>query len=317
MPNILISGSMAYDYIMDFPDAFKNHILPDQIHVLNVSFAVEKMTREFGGCAGNMAYTMRLLGGNPLILAAVGGDSKEYLAHLKKNKITTKYLKQVKDVMTSAAYITTDREDNQIAAFYLGAGNNAVEQSVNNVKEKIKLALITPTKKDAMIRHAKEASERKTPIVFDPGQALSALSAQELMLLIGQAEFLIANDYEMKLIQERTGWKSESMFDHVRVVITTLGEKGSIVHTKDELFEIKPCPPDSVDDPTGAGDGYRAGFFTAYVNGHDLKTCGQVGSVAATYAVEHYGTQNHRFTVKEFERRYGETYGEKLKVKNT
>lgn len=317
MSNILISGSMAYDYIMDFPDTFKNHILPDQIHVLNVSFAVEKMTREFGGCAGNIAYTIKLLGGKPLIVAAVGRDGADYLKHLKKHKISVKHIRQKKDVMTSSAYITTDREDNQIAAFYLGAGNSASASSLHDVKEKIKLALITPTKKNAMIRHAKEASEKKIPIVFDPGQALSALSAQELMLLIGQAEFLIANDYEMKLMQKRTGWKHESMFDHVRVVITTLGEKGSVVRTKDELFEIKPCPPDSVDDPTGAGDAYRAGFFTAYVIGHDLKTCGQVGSVAATYAVEHYGTQNHKFTVKEFEKRYAETYGSKLRVKNT
>ena len=314
--SILISGSMAYDHIMDFPDTFKNHILPDQIHVLNVSFAVEKMTREFGGCAGNLAYTMRLLGGTPIILAPVGKDGKEYLRHLKKNKISTKYIPSIPDVLTSSAYITTDREDNQIAAFYLGSGNAAVALSVHEVKERCTLTLISPTKKDAMIRHAKEASERKIPIVFDPGQALSALSAQELMLLIGQAEFLIANDYEMKLIQERTGWKHEKMFDHVRVVITTLGEKGSLIRTNDELIEIKPCPPDSVDDPTGAGEAYRAGFFTAYVNGHDLKTCGQTGSVAATYAVEHYGTQNHKFTVKEFEQRYAETYGGELKLKS-
>lgn len=312
MSTILISGSLAYDYIMDFPDSFRNHILPEQAHILNLSFAVETLTKEFGGCAGNIAYTMKLLGGRPIILAPLGTDGKDYLAHCKKYGIKTTYIPLSKQFLTASAHITTDREDNQIAAFHLGAGNSAAALSVKKIKEKISLAIIAPTKKDAMIRHAKEASEKKIPIVFDPGQSLSALSPQELMLLIGQAEFLIANDYEMKLIETRTGWDDDELLKHVRVLITTLGEKGSVIRTNDELITITPCPPQSVDDPTGAGDAYRAGFFTAYTNGYDLKTCGQAGSVAATYAVEHYGTQNHRFTLSSFRKRYKETYGETL-----
>lgn len=310
--NILISGSLAYDYIMDFPDSFRNHILPDKVHMINLSFVIPELRKGFGGCAGNMAYNIKLLGGKPLILAPLGEDGADYLKHLKKLKISAAYIPRAENHLTSSAHITTDKDDNQIAAFHVGAGFEADQLSVHKVKEKIKLALIAPTKKEAMIRHSKECAERQIPIVFDPGQQLTALSAQELMLMIGQAQILIANDYEMSLVEKKTGWDMAELLTHTQVVITTLGEKGSVIRTRDEIFEIKPCPPRSVDDPTGAGDAYRAGFFTAYVKGLNLQTCGQVGSVAATYAVEHYGTQNHRFTWTEFAKRYEEAYGEKL-----
>ena len=309
---ILVSGSIAYDYIMDFPDSFKNHILPDQIHILNVCFVVDKMNKNFGGCAGNIGFTMKLLGGEPIVFSPIGTDSAEYVQHFKKHKIKTKYLSVSKEKLTSAAYITTDKDDNQIIAYYNGAGDEAVDMRVQSIKEKIDFALITPTKKDAMIAHAKECYEATLPFLFAPSHHLTAFYARELAMLLGQADFYIANDYEMKLTQTKTGLSMEEMLTHVEVVITTLGEHGSIVRTKDEVITIKPCPATSVDDPTGAGDAYRAGFFTAYVAGHDLKTCGQVASVAATYAVEHYGTQNHYFAVKEFEKRYQETYQEKL-----
>ncbi len=310
--SILISGSLAYDHIMDFPDSFKNHILPDQTHILNVSFVVETLKKEFGGCAGNIAYTMKLLGGEPAILSPLGKDGKEYRAHCEAQKITTAYMPLSKKYMTASAFITTDKDDNQICAFHPGAMVEAHELSVNTVKRPIELAIIAPTQKDAMIRHAKECAEDDIPIVLDPGQQLTALSPQELMLLIGQASFLIANDYEMKLIEQKTGWREKDLLEHVDVLITTFGERGSTIKTKKETIEIKSCAPQSVDDPTGAGDAYRAGFFTAYFNGHDLKTCGQVASVAATYAVEQYGTQNHTFTKKEFAKRYEAVYGEAL-----
>ncbi len=214
--------------------------------------------------------------------------------------------------MTASAHITTDKDNNQVTAFYNGASDEAVNLSPNDVKEPFAVAIIGPTKKDAMIRHAKECYEKKIPFCFDPGQATTAFTAQELMMMIGQSTFFIGNDYEMKLIQEKTGWDMKELLNHAEVVITTLGEKGSVITTKDKQFEIKPCTPDSVDDPTGAGDAYRAGFFSAYVKGADLETCGQVASVAATYAVEHYGTQNHTFTLSEFNKRYEEAYGSKL-----
>lgn len=310
--SILISGSLAYDYIMDFPDTFKNHILPDQIHILNVCFVVDKLEKNFGGCSGNIGYTMKLLGSEPIIFSPLGNDAGEYLNHLKNLGLNTNYIRVVEDKLTSAAHITTDKDDNQIIAYYNGAGDVALDMSVVDVQEKIDLALITPTQKQAMIKHAKECYDKKIPFVFDPSHQLTAFDERELMQIIGQAKFYVGNDYEMKLTQEKTGWDMNELLNHVEVVITTLGDKGSVVTTKDGVIEVEPCEARSVDDPTGAGDSYRAGFFAAYAKGHDLKICGQVGSVAAVYAVEKYGTQNHRFSLEEFGQRYEDAYGEKI-----
>lgn len=312
--SILISGSLAYDYIMDFPDSFKNHILPDQIHILNVSFVVDKLKKNFGGTAGNIAYTMKLLGADPIIVGAIGTDADDYLKHFKKQHISTEYISVSKQFFSASAYITTDKDDNQITAFYPGAGGEGIEPSVGEIKEKILVTLISPTKKETMIEHSKQAYEKNIPIMFDPGQQITALNPRELSMLIGQAKILIANDYEMKLIESKTGWSEKELFDHVEVVITTLGEKGSRVATESGSFEIPPCPPQSVDDPTGAGDAYRAGFLAGYVRGFDLETCGQMGSVAATYAVEQYGTQNHDFIRIDFEKRYKETYDKDIQL---
>lgn len=310
--SVLISGSLAHDYIMDFPDSFKNHILPDHIHMLNVSFTVQSLKKEFGGCAGNIAYTAKLLDGDPIILGSLGKDGMEYLAHFKKHEINANYILKSKELLTSSAHITTDKDGNQISAFHVGAGADSIDISILNIKEKINLVLISPNSKETMIRHSKEAAEKNIPIVFDPGQQLTTFSPQELMLLIGQAKILIANDYELKLIEDKTGWQNHELLNHVEILITTLGEKGSVVRTKDEIFQIKPCAPLSVDDPTGAGDAYRAGFFTAYEKGKNLQTCGQVGSVAAVYAIENYGTQNHWFLPEDFAKRYEDTYNQKL-----
>ncbi|MEK7083683.1 MAG: carbohydrate kinase family protein [Patescibacteria group bacterium] len=310
---ILISGSLAYDYIMDFPDSFKNHILPDQMHILNVCFVVDQLKKNFGGTAGNIAYTMKLLGGNPLILGTIGNDGNEYLHHLLAHGIAAENITQNKDTLTASAHITTDKDDNQITAFFAGANTRPADLPFPK-NEKISFAIISPTHKDVMIRHAKECAERRIPFCFDPGQQITALSPQELMLLIGQAKFLVANDYEMKMIEEKTGWGETELLNHVQTTITTLGEKGSIIRTKDEYITIDPCPPESVEDPTGAGDAYRAGFFSAYANGLPLETCGRVGSVAAVYAIESYGTQNHSFTHDEFAKRYEQTYHETLRL---
>ncbi|MBI2990101.1 MAG: carbohydrate kinase family protein [Candidatus Magasanikbacteria bacterium] len=311
--SILISGSLAYDYIMDFPDSFKNHILPDQIHILNVCFVVDELKKNLGGTAGNIAYTMKLLGGEPLILGVLGTDAKDYLEALKKQNIETARIRKSEQRLSASAHITTDKDDNQITAFYSGAGEEGPELSLDTITENMELAIIAPSKKETMIKHAKEAYERNIPIVLDPGQQITALSGREMAMLMGQAHFLIANDYEMKLIQEKTGWDASEMLEHVDVLVTTLGEKGSRVAKGSETIEIQACKPHSVDDPTGAGDAYRAGFFAAYAKGHDLKTCGQAGSVAASYAIEQYGTQNHSFTIDEFSQRYKDAYKENFK----
>lgn len=311
--SIVISGSLAYDYIMDFPDSFKNHILPDQIHILNVCFVVDKLKKNLGGVAGNIAYTMKLLGAEPFIVAPIGTDCDEYYAHCKKFGITTKYMPTSENHLTSSAYITTDKDDNQIIAYYNGAAEEAGNLKIADVSEPISLAMVTPTKKDAMIAHAKECYEAGIPFVFDPSHQLTAFDGRELSMLIGQADFYVANDYEMKLTEEKTGWNIDEMLNHVETIILTRGHEGSTVITKDARFEIPVCPARSVDDPTGAGDAYRAGFFAAYVRGADLATCGRVGAVSATYAIENYGTQNHYFTMEEFKKRYQEAFGLELK----
>lgn len=317
---ILLSGSLAYDYIMNFPDSFRHHILPDQIHILNVCFVVNKLEKNFGGTAGNIAYTMKLLGGDPLILGVLGMDGQPYAAQLLAQSISTSQIRTSGEKLTASAYVTTDQDDNQITAFYSGAGDEAMELSIDDMAETPSFAMISPAKKEAMIRHAKECYEQKIPFCFDPGQQITALLPQEVMRIVGQAKFLIGNDYEIKLIEQKTGWDEQELLNHVEVLIKTLGEKGSIILTKKEMIDIAPCPPLSMDDPTGAGDAYRAGFFTAYTKGLDLKTCGQVGSVAAAYAIEHYGTQNHAFTIEEFRKRYAGVYGENcdlIKISNS
>lgn len=309
---ILISGSLAYDYIMDFPDSFKNHILPDQIHILNVCFVVDELRKNFGGCAGNIAYTTKLLGEEPVVLAAIGMDAQDYLEHFKENNLDVSHMPVSKKKMTSSAHITTDREDNQIIAYYNGAGDDSMDLSINDVKQKIDLVIVAPTKKEVMIKHAKECYDNKIPFVFDPSHQLTAFTPQELMRVIGQAKFYIANDYEMKLTEEKTGMKAAGMLDHMEAVIVTLGEQGSRVITKNGVIEVGICPAESVDDPTGAGDAYRAGFFSAYVRGFDWQTCAEVGAVASTYTVEKYGTQTHVFTIEEFKEKYKKAFNKDL-----
>jgi len=312
--SILISGSLAYDYIMDFPDSFKNHILPDQIHILNVCFVVEQLNKNYGGVAGNIGYTMKLLGGDPIVFSPIGKDGGDYISYLKKVGINTDHIPMSEERLTSSAHITTDKDDNQITAFYNGALSEATNLSIGSVKKDIKFALVSPTDKSAMIKHAKECYDLKIPFCFDPGQQITAFSSQELMAVIGQAKFLIGNDYEMKLIQEKTGWDMSEMLNHAEVLITTLGDRGSVITIKDQIFEVGVCSPVSVDDPTGAGDAYRAGFFTSYIEGHDYQTCGQMGAVASAYAIENYGTQEHKFTLDEFKQRYNDTFGEVINL---
>jgi len=306
--HIAISGSLAYDYIMDFPDSFKNHILPDHIHMLNVSFLVDKLNKNIGGVAGNIAYTMKLLGADPLIVGPLGQDNAPYLEHLSANSISPRYISTDDETYTASAYITTDKDGNQISAFYPGALATASTISLDTIEEQLGFVLISPTDKDAMLAHSKQAHEKEIPIVFDPGQQIPALSAQELQMLIGQATYVIGNDYEIKMIEDKTGWSGQKMLEHADVLITTLGAKGSIITTSEEYITVAPATPTSTDDPTGAGDAYRAGFFAARLKGQDLNTCGQVGSVAASFAIEHYGTQKHHFGMDDFWARYTKTY---------
>lgn len=314
--SILVTGSLVYDHIMNFPDSFKNHIMPEQLHILNVSFAVDKLERSWGGTAGNIAYTIKMLGGEPLLLSVLGKDSKEYLEHFEKYGIKTEYIAINKKQMTASAYITTDADDNQITAFYGGPLGEAAQKNLSEIlKEKVSIALISPTAKDAMAKHLKEAKEMGIKTVFDPGQQITSFTDIELKKMVSQADFVIGNDYEIKLLQERTGWSEKEILQNCKYLITTLGEKGSVIKTADgETIEAGTCAPLSADDPTGAGDAYRAGFFFAFEKEMDLKVCAQVGATAASYSIETYGTQSHNFTKDEFCERYQKAFGDILEI---
>ena len=311
---ILVSGSLVYDHIMNFPDSFKNHIMPEQIHILNVCFMVDKLERSWGGTAGNIAFTMKMLGGEPLLLSVLGKDGRDYLDFMKEFGLKTDYVLSDKKRSTASAYITTDADDNQITAFFGGPLALAKDKKIADfIKEKFSLAIISPTDKEVMMQHLKECKEMGVKAIFDPGQQITAFSEIELKKMISQAEFVIGNDYEIKLLQERTGWSEEEILKNTNVLITTLGEHGSVVKTADgETVMAGVCAPLSFDDPTGAGDSYRAGFFVGYEKGFDWKTCAQMGSVAASYAIETYGTQEHKFTKEEFCQRYEKSFKEKL-----
>lgn len=312
---ILVSGSLAHDYIMDFQDSFRRHIMPDQIHILNVCFPVDKMRKSWGGTAGNIAFAMKLLGGDPLIISAVGKDSQEYLNHLGKCGLNLKYVKKDDGEFTAAAYITTDIDDNQIAAFFNGPTEMAVKTSVKEVAESVKLAIVSPNYKEVMKKHLRECFEKGLETVFDPGQQITAFEKDELRNFISKSDFVIGNDYEIKLLSDKIGWSVGEIIKSLKALIITLGAKGSVINLPNgEKIAVSVCPPKSLDDPTGAGDAYRAGFFTGYEKGFDWKVCAQMGSVAASYAVETFGTQEYNFTGEEFCKRYEETYNEELKL---
>lgn len=311
--SIIVSGSLAYDYIMNFPDSFKNHILPEQLHILSVSFVVNKLERRLGGTAGNIAYTIKLLGSDPTLVSALGKDDEPYIDRLNELGIGTDHIVRDPNCLTASAYITTDADDNQICAFYPGPLKDAMK--IDIVALKSDLVLISPTQKDVMIKHLQMAVDAGKTVVFDPGQQITAFSDLELRKLISQADYLIGNDYEIKLIEDRTGLRGKDLMAENTTLITTLGARGSIVSSPTgTVIEVASCPPKSVDDPTGAGDAYRAGFFVGVTKNLPMQSCAQMGAVAATYAIESYGTQEHTFTKQDFVTRYMHTYQEALEL---
>lgn len=308
---ILISGSLVYDHIMDFPDKFKNHIMPDSIHILNVCFTVDKLEKSKGGTAGNIAHTMKLLGAEPIVISSVGKDGDEYIKYLEGQGIGVGYIAKDTNEFTASCYITTDLDDNQITAFHNGALKSSNGIGIAAIPD-VGLAIIAPTQKDVMMKHVKECSGGGIKIMFDPGQQIPAFRNDELKQAIEKAHFLVGNDYEIKMIGKRLG---RELSDSAKILITTLGGKGSVINAADgEEIKVNACPPDKVVDPTGAGDAWRAGFLTGYEKGFDLKICGQMGSVAASFAIEKYGTQEHYFSISDFVRRYTKTYGETLNL---
>lgn len=312
---IFVSGSLAYDRIMDFPDYFENHILPEKIHLINVSFTVRDLKENFGGTAGNIAYNLSLLEEYPVILATAGNDFAKYQDWLAKHKIDISKIKIIKETQTAAAYIMTDRADNQITAFHPGAMRFSAgidgEFSENELSES-DWAIIAPGNTENMVELARVYQKIKLPYIFDPGQAIPALGAEQLIDCLTGSKMLVSNDYELQLILEKIGMTAEQLLAKTETVVTTLGEKGSLIKTKDKIIEIKPAKPQNTSDPTGAGDAYRAGFIKGLVNGFPLEKCGRLASVVSVYTVEKYGTQTHKFNWQELQERYRENYGEDL-----
>jgi adenosine kinase len=307
----LICGSIAYDTIMVFRDRFKHHILPDQLHILNVAFLVPDMRREFGGCAGNIAYTLKMLGGDPLIMATVGDDYATYGERLDKLDISQRHVRKVTGTFTAQAFITTDLDDNQITAFHPGAMNHSHENHVQDAKG-ANLGIVAPDGRDGMLQHAREYREAGIPFIFDPGQGLPMFNGDELLEFVRLAEYVTVNDYEAQMLQERTGQPVEQLAKLVKAFVVTLGARGSLVHAGGTQIEIPCVKATEVVDPTGCGDAFRAGLLYGLAEGFDWLTTGRLASLLGSIKIAQRGGQNHRFTRDEIAEQYRAAYGSRI-----
>jgi len=305
----LICGSLAFDTIMVFPDRFKNYILPDQIHILNVCFVNPELRREFGGCAGNIAYNLKLLGGDPLPMGTVGKDFADYRQRLVTLGISDEHILEIPELYSAQCSITTDQDNNQITAFHPGAMGEAHRNSVASASG-VSLGIVAPDGKEAMIQHAHDFAAESVPFMFDPGQNLPLFSKEELMAFLDQATWCVMNDYESQLMMNTTGESINTLAQHVDALVVTRGGEGSVVYTGDDEIEIPTVNVDNAVDPTGCGDAYRAGLLLGLENGWDWETSGRVGSLIGAIKVQQEGTQNHQFSMDEFAQQY-ETHFER------
>ncbi|MBL8397106.1 MAG: carbohydrate kinase family protein [Candidatus Accumulibacter sp.] len=306
----LICGSIAFDNIMVFHDRFKNHILPEQIHILNVAFLVPEMRREYGGCAGNIAYNLKLLGGEPLIMATVGDDADPYLKRLDELDLSRKYVRRVSDSFTAQAFITTDLDDNQITAFHPGAMSFSHHNRVSDAAEAT-LAIVAPDGRDGMLQHARDLADVGVPFIFDPGQGMPMFSGDELLQFMRLATYACFNDYEAKLLSDRTGLSPERLASEVQALIVTLGGEGSRIYADGGCFDIPAAPVEQLIDPTGCGDAYRAGLLYGIAAGWDWPKTGRLAAVMGAIKIAHRGGQNHRPDRQEIASRYAQAFGER------
>lgn len=313
---ILVSGSLAYDRIMDFPGKFSDHILPDKIHVLNVCFMINGLTENFGGTAGNIAYALSLLGESPTIIATAGRDFEPYRNWLAKNKISTEHIKIIDEELTAGAYITTDQSDNQITAFNPGAMKFSSNFDFDSVVREKALAIVAPGNLRDMVNFSNIYKKKGINYIFDPGQSLPAWTKELLTEMIHGSKIFICNDYELQLTQEKTSMTIDDILEKTETLIVTKGEFGSVIMCKEnnkiKSFEIPVAKVDQVNDPTGAGDAYRAGLIKGLtVSKNDLVHAAKIGAVCAAYCVEVYGPQNFHFTHELFNKRFGSVFGER------
>jgi adenosine kinase len=306
----LLCGSVAYDTILQFPDRFKSHILPDKIHILNVSFLVPDMRREFGGCAANIAYSLKLLGDQAVPMATAGQDFAPYRERMVSQGINVDHIKQVDGTYTAQAFITTDLDDNQITAFHPGAMQHAHLNRVSDAGPGIALGIVAPDGRQAMIEHAAQFAAAKIPFIFDPGQGLPMFGAEELKTFIAQARWVAVNDYEWGMLQQKTGFTVKDITSQVEALVITRGSEGSVIHTQGQTVTVPCARPTAVVDPTGCGDAYRAGLIHGLLRGLDWESTGRVASLLGAIKIESRGPQNHSFTQAEFDRRYRDNFGQ-------
>lgn len=306
--SILVCGSIAFDNIMVFPDRFRNHILADQLHILNVSFLVPDMRQQYGGCAGNIAYNLSLLGCDSYVVATVGKDFGDYGEWMDRYGIGRSYIKVIEDSYTARAFIITDMDDNQITAFHPGAMNQCHTNPIPDIKDVI-IGIISPDGREGMLQHAQQLMDASIPFIFDPGQGTPLFTTEELDYFIDQSDWLVCNDYEAQMICERTNNTIAQITARVRAFIVTQGEQGSIIYTSDKVYTIPPVHVGNAKDPTGCGDAYRAGLLYGLSENFDWETTGRISSLLGAYKVEYTGGQQHFFSKAEFKQRYAGTYG--------
>lgn len=299
----LICGSYAFDHIMVFPDRFKNHILPDKIHMLNVSFLVPDMRREFGGCAGNIAYTLNLLGGDVMPMATIGSDFSPYAKWMDKCGISQKYLTEIDASYTGQAFITTDQDDNQITAFHPGAMNESHQNKVSDA-EGVTIGIVSPDGRDGMIEHARQFEEAGIPFIFDPGQGMPMFGKEDLKTFLKQATWLTVNDYEMQMLLDKTGMSPAEIAAQVEALIITRGGEGAEIVTNDKNIMIPAVTAKELNDPTGCGDAFRSGLLYGLMHNFDWEITGRIASLLGSIKIEHHGTQNHQFTMDDFKARF-------------
>ncbi len=309
--SILVCGSIAYDTIMVFRDQFKNHILPEQIHILNVAFLVPDLRREYGGCAGNIAYSLKLLGEEPLVMATVGHDAEPYERRMDMLGISRRHVRRLDGEFTAQAFITTDIDDNQITAFHPGAMSHS---HLNRIAESdgVRLAIVSPDGRQGMVEHARDLARARIPYVLDPGQGLPMFSGEDVLEMLAGAKCLTVNDYEARLVEQKTGKSLAELSTRVEAVVVTRGAEGADVHFSGQQIHVPAVKPDSLVDPTGCGDAFRAGLLYGMARGWDWRRSARLASLMGSIKIAHRGGQNHRVSRDEVERRFADAFGEKL-----
>ena len=309
--DILLTGSVAYDYLMTFPGLFKEQILPERLEKISLSFLVDSMSRQRGGTAPNIAYTLALLGEHPRIMATVGEDFGEYRQWLESKGVDTALMQVVPGLYTASFFATTDQLNAQIASFYPGAMEAAAQQTLTDVRPRPDLVIVSPNAPEAMTKFAAECRELKIPYLYDPSQQILRLEGPELARDMDGAQFLFVNDYEFELISKKTGFDLGQILQHVDVVVITRGKDGSSIYAAGKEYNIPVVPEVQITDPPGVGDAFRAGFLTGYARGWGWELCGQIGSLAATYCLEQKGPQNHSFSRLQFVKRFRRHFDDK------